>query len=59
MSIKIMSANACGLADNFKRRQLFLYAKKKKAQILLLQETHGTKNLQKIWKSQWGGGHLF
>ena len=55
MSIKILSTNACGLADNFKWKQLFNYIKKRKVDILFLQETHSVKNKNKIWRSQWRG----
>ena len=55
MPIKITSANACGLADDFKRRQLFRHLKKKQNNVIFLQETHSTAQKAKIWKSQWGG----
>ena len=59
MSIKLLSANTCGLADNFKRRQLMSFIKKRGVKILLLQETHSVKNKQKIWHSQWSGPCFF
>ena len=48
-----------GLNDNFKRRKIFRYLHEKRVDIALVQETHSTKNVEKIWKNEWGGKIYF
>ena len=55
LNVKIISLNARGLKDDFKRRQLFKIIREKNADIALLQETHCTKEVAKIWESEWAG----
>ena len=61
MSVKLQfgSFNARGLNNTFKRRETFLWLKNKKCNIVFLQETHSTKNLEFQWRSEWGGKICF
>lgn len=54
LSLSFVSLNARGLRDSGKRKALFLYGKKFKADFLFLQETHSTANEVNFWRSQWG-----
>ena len=59
VKLKVLSFNCNGLQDNAKRRQIFHYLKRKKADIVLLQESHCTKKEENIWKTEWGGRGFF
>lgn len=65
MSISFSSLNVRGLKNNIKRMELvtwrpfFLYCKKVKANLILLQETHSNKDDEKFWKQQWGDNILY
>ena len=52
-SIKIGSLNVRGLGDKNKRREVFLWMKKKKYQIYFVQETHCTPEKEKLWEAEW------
>ena len=58
-SIEIASLNVRGLGDNTKRKELFYWLHKQKSAIIFLQETHSMGNLEKIWRTQWGGDIYF
>ncbi len=57
--IKLLSFNCNGIRDTAKRRQVFTFLRSKRADILFLQETHCTENVEKIWESEWGGKAYF
>ncbi len=40
-------------------RQVFTFLKNKRADIIFLQETHCTDNLENIWRSEWGSKAIF
>ena len=50
----ILLQNVCGLRDNQKRKEVFIYAKQK-ADIVCLQETHSMSEDEKFWRNQWHG----
>ena len=52
--ISICSVNCQGLGNPSKRRDVFSYLRNKKYSILCLQDTHFTKNIEHIIKSEWG-----
>ena len=56
--VRIMSLNVRGLRDNCKRREMFLYCKKK-ADIVCLQETHSTPQDYAFWRNEWRGTCFF
>ena len=53
--MKICSLNVRGLGDKVKRRSVFSFLKKQKADIFLLQETHLVKDSLRGWELEWGG----
>ena len=57
--LKFFSYNCNGIGNATKRRQVFQYVRHKKPDICILQESHSIKNMEKIWKSEWGGEILF
>ena len=59
MSVSLCSLNVRGLRESIKRRKLFLWIRKKNFDIYFLQETHSTKNDEKLWKNEWGGKAFF
>ncbi len=54
----IITQNAKGLRDKTKRKTVFEHLKKLGG-IILLQETHGTKNIETQWKNEWDGDIIF
>ena len=57
--INIVSVNVRGLQNNKKRKELFLYFKKMKYDIVLMQETHSEKCNETIWSSEFGSKIYF
>ena len=55
----ILSMNARGLNDRKKRRNLFRWVKKNKFDICFVQETYSTREVENIWRNEWGGEILF
>ena len=47
-----------GAANEQKRRAIF-DKYRKSTDILILQETHSTKEVESIWESEWGGKVIF
>lgn len=57
-NLHIVSLNARGLKNKFKRKSLFDYLKKKRFDIICLQEAHVTKSDLEEWEKQWGGNRF-
>ena len=55
----VLSLNVRGLREIKKRKAIFMYLKKKKADIIYLQETHSCNASEKQWKRDWGGEIIF
>ena len=55
MSLKILSCNANGLAETYKRKKLFNYLRDNKIDVAFVPETHGTKGKIRLWANEWGG----
>ena len=53
-NLKIISTNCRGLGDFHKRKDVFEYLRSRNASIFCLQDTHFTKNIEKIVRMQWG-----
>ena len=49
----LLTLNVRGLGNNNKRKKIFAWLQYYKPHIVLLQETHGTCDIEKIWKAQW------
>ncbi len=54
MSLCLYSFNVKGIRDLLKRKAIFLFLKRFKADFYLLQETHATTSDFVFWKNQWG-----
>ena len=52
--IKICSMNCQGLSDSRKRRDILNYLRQSKYSILCLQDTHFTKETERLIESEWG-----
>ena len=55
----ICSLNVRGLSNDKKRRETFLWLKKKQFSIYFLQEVHSTKKSGMYWRSEWGYSTIF
>ena len=53
-----MSINARGITDTVKRRAIFSEYRNL-SEILIVQETHSTPEIENIWQSEWGGKIIF
>ena len=54
-SVKVITLNVRGLNDSLKRKKVFEWIKQQKPQIVFLQETFCTENLQPYLNSMWKG----
>ena len=59
MSLRVISSNVNGLAQNIKRKKYFTYLKENKIDIAFIQETHATKKAKKIWVNEFNGKIVF
>ena len=58
-SIKILSLNVRGLGHAKKRKMMFSWCRKQKADIVLIQETHSSKRDETKWRNEWGGQEIY
>ena len=58
-SLKLLSLNVKGLSNPRKRRAIFTWRRKQRAELIFLQETHSTKNSECKWKKEWGSDIIF
>ena len=56
---KVGSMNCNGLGDRNKRNKVLTWLKNKPENIILLQETHSTLELENEWKKMWDGEIYF
>ena len=54
MSIKIFSLNVRGITNDEKRRAIF-DKHRINADIMILQETHSSKEKEQVWENEMGG----
>ena len=60
--VKLATLNVNGLrstANRNKRRQFFSWFKKRKLDIVFIQETHYDDSIENIWLNEWGGRGYF
>ena len=58
--LSIVTFNARGLRNRIKRRSIFRHVRiNYRNSIVVLQETHSTKNDEIVWKSEWSGPIFF
>lgn len=55
----MLSLNVRGIRSLEKRKALFIWLQKQNADIIFLQETYSTKDIENAWKSQWKGPIFF
>ena len=55
----LLSLNARGIRTFEKRKALFLWLSKNKADIVFLQEPYSSPDVEKLWKTQWKGDLYF
>ena len=58
-NFKLLSLNARGIRDFHKRKAIFTWITKQKADIAFLQETYSSREIENQWKFQWKGKMLF
>lgn len=58
-NFSIVSYNVKGLGNEKKRRKIFNYLHKQKYDFVFMQETHASKNVEHIWRAEWGGKIYF
>lgn len=51
---KLVSLNVRGISSFRKRRDIFTWWRKRKADFMFLQETHSKKDIEIYWKNEWG-----
>ena len=55
----MISVNVHGIRSYTKRQKVFNWLTRKNADIILLQETYSTKEVERYWKQQWKGKMVF
>ena len=51
--------NVRGIRDSFKRRKIYNFLHDQNFDIICLQETHSTPQVEKYWAAEWGGKIFF
>ena len=59
VNFTLTSVNVRGIRDATKRARVFEWCKEKKSNIVFLQETYSTEDIEEKWKSEWGGQGVF
>ena len=54
VSGKLISLNIRGISNYRKRRTIFTWCRRQKADIIFLQESHSTEGIEAQWKREWG-----
>ena len=55
----VVSLNVRGLGNDVKRKEVFHYFRKKKVDIICLQETHAEAESLELYSKQWACGKCF
>jgi exonuclease III len=59
-TVTVLSMNVKGLFSSVKKRNdVFDWAKGKNTSIVCFQETHSSKEVEKLWEDEWGNTCLF
>nr|BAC82624.1 pol-like protein [Ciona intestinalis] len=59
MTVNFATFNVAGLRNDKKRKTIFRYLQNKRYWILFLQETHCSREKQKLWEMEWQGEILW
>ena len=54
VNFSLISFNVRGISNFKKRKTIFTWCRKQKADFLFLQETHSKKDSETCWKNKWG-----
>ena len=57
--LHVISYYARGLGDAVKRREVFQYFRDRNADIIIVQESHSTVKMEKMWRKEWGGSIFY
>ena len=57
--VNFASYNVRGLGNLQKRKKVFNYLRYSTFEIIYLQETHSSKEIEKFWKSMWCGQIIY
>ena len=57
--LNLISVNVRGIRNNDKRRNIFEWVRRKRGNVVLLQETYSTPDIEDSWKRDWGGQMYF
>ena len=58
-NLTLLSVNVRGIRDRNKRKRVFQWAKSKGGDLILLQETYSTPDVEDTWKRDWDGQMIF
>ena len=59
LNVNIISVNVKGIRTFAKRQKVFNWLARKKVDVILLQETYSTVEVERYWKHQWKGDMYF
>ena len=59
VDFKLLSLNVRGIRSCIKRKALFMWLTQQKADIIFLQETYSTKEVEDIWNTQYNGKSFY
>ena len=57
--LSICTYNVRGLNNDIKRNSVFKWARRKQFDILMLQETYSSREIENKWSNEWGGNIVF
>ena len=55
-SLKLVTLNVKGISNFHKRKTIYTWCRRKKADFSFLQETHSKTEIETQWKNEWGAG---
>lgn len=58
-NLKLVSLNVRGMNNFHKRRTIFTWSRKRKADVIFFKETHSQEGSEIQWKNEWGGKILY
>ena len=59
LNVYIISVHVKGIRTFAKRQKVFSWLARKKVDVILLQETYSTAEVERYWKHQWKGDMFF
>ena len=59
LDFKLLSLNVRGIRSATKRKALFTWLNERRYDIIFLQETYSTVDVEDIWRTQWRGKLFF